>query len=176
MGEAVTRLEFARPRVRARMRILLVEDNATDAELTRACLDEATRAGAEIVHARTLAEGLRALQTAEVHLTLLDLDLPDSSGFDTLEKMSAAARGPVIVLTGNPHPALVAEGLKRHAYEVMRKSELDAVTLMRLVRLASLQGHTENSLRLTEQRYRELVDLEARFRATFEHAAVGIAH
>jgi diguanylate cyclase (GGDEF)-like protein/PAS domain S-box-containing protein len=48
--------------------------------------------------------------------------------------------------------------------------------LMRLVRLASLQGHTENSLRLTEQRYRELVDLEARFRATFEHAAVGIAH
>jgi len=40
MGEAVTRLEFARPRVRARMRILLVEDNATDAELTRACLDE----------------------------------------------------------------------------------------------------------------------------------------
>lgn len=120
----------------AAIRILIVEDDANDAELARACLDEATRAGAEIVHAASLADGLRALEAAEVHLTLLDLDLPDSSGFETLEKIRAAARGPVIVVTGNPHPALFAEALKRHAYEVLRKSELDARTLMRTVREA----------------------------------------
>ena len=74
------------------------------------------------------------------HLTVLDLDLPDSSGFETLERLSAAARTPVIVVTGNPHPALAAEALKRRAYEVLRKNELDARSLMRIVRLAHLQN------------------------------------
>jgi DNA-binding NtrC family response regulator len=116
------------------MRILLVEDDANDAELARACLDEAARSGAEIVHAASLAQGLSALAAAEIHLILLDLDLPDSAGFETLEKIGAVARGPVIVITGNPHPALITEALKRRAYEVLRKSQLDPRTLMRVVR------------------------------------------
>jgi DNA-binding NarL/FixJ family response regulator len=65
---------------------------------------------------------------------------PDSSGFDTLDKIAAAARSPIIVVTGNPHPALVPEALKRRAYEVLRKSELDGRSLMRSVCLASLQN------------------------------------
>jgi CheY-like chemotaxis protein len=119
--------------------ILHVEDNANDAELVRACLDDAARDGAEIVRAHSLAEGLQALVEREIDLTLLDLDLPDSRGFETLEKLRAAARGPVIVLTGNPHPLLVSESLKRRAYEVLHKNNLNARTLMRIVRQASLQ-------------------------------------
>ncbi len=118
--------------------ILHVEDNANDAELVRACLDDAARDGAEIVRAHSLAEGLQALLERDFDLTLLDLDLPDSRGFETLEKLRAAAQGPVIVLTGNPHPLLVSESLKRRAYEVLHKSNLDAWALMRIVRRASL--------------------------------------
>src|SRR5688500_7633138 len=126
--------------------ILLVEDDANDAELVQASLQEAARAGARIIRAATLAEGLRALEEHDVQLTVLDLDLPDSAGFDTLEKMRAATHGPVIVVSGNPHPALVAEALKRRAYEVLPKSELDAGVLARIVRLAGLQSRTEQSL------------------------------
>ena len=71
---------------------------------------------------------------------VINFDLPDSFGLDTLDKFGAAARLPIIVLTGNPHPALVPEALKRHAYEVVRKSELEARSLMRIVRLASLRA------------------------------------
>jgi DNA-binding NtrC family response regulator len=127
-------------------RILLVEDDPNDAELVKACLAEAARTGAEIVHAASLAEGLRALKTQAFDLTVLDLDLPDSSGFETLDRLSAATRRPVIVVSGNPHPALVAEALKRRAYEVLKKSDLDARSLMRIVRRASLQGRTDPSL------------------------------
>jgi DNA-binding NtrC family response regulator len=128
------------------MRILLVEDDPNDAELVQACLDEAARSGAEIVHAASLAEGLRALEAESFDVTVLDLDLPDSCGFHTLDKLGAAARSPIIVVTGNPHPALVPEALKRCAYAVLKKSELDARSLMRIVRRASLQPSTVRSL------------------------------
>ena len=97
------------------LRILMVEDDANDAELLHAYLAEAVRDGAELLHARSLGEGLRLLESHEVHLTLLDLDLPDSNGFHTLERMRAAAAGPVIVISGNAHPSLVQEVLKRRA-------------------------------------------------------------
>jgi CheY-like chemotaxis protein len=155
---AATELAFGRMRQDARLRILLVEDDANDAELVQACLAEAVRAGAELLRAASLAEALRVLETQAVHITVLDLDLPDSAGFATLEKAGAAARGPVIVVTGNPHPALVSEALARGAYEVLRKNELDARSLMRVVRLASLQSQTEGALRLTERRYRALIE------------------
>lgn len=138
MGE----LQLEPVREGARLRILLVEDDANDAELVRACLQEAERGGAQILRATSLADGLRALGAQDVHLVVLDLDLPDSAGFATLERMGAAARGPVIVVTGNPHPELLDESLKRRAYQVIRKSELDADSLMRVVRLATLQSLT----------------------------------
>ena len=127
------------------LRLLLVEDDPNDAELVRACLGEAVASGAEIVHAGSLAAGLRALGTRSVDIVVLDLDLPDSSGFDTLDRIAAAAGVPVIVVTGNSHPALAAEALKRRAYEVLRKSELDARSLLRIVRLASLQSRTDSA-------------------------------
>ncbi len=145
-------------RQEARLRILLIEDDRNDAELLHACLAEAVRGGAEIVQAGSLAMGLRVLESQPIHLTVLDLDLPDSAGFDTLERAGCAARGPVIVVTGNPHPALVSEALKRGAYEVLKKSELDPHSLMRIVRLASIQSRTERSLNLTERRYRALIE------------------
>jgi PAS domain S-box-containing protein len=148
------------------LRILMVEDDANDAELLHAYLAEAVRDGAELLHARSLAEGLRLLESHEVHLTLLDLDLPDSSGFHTLEDMRAAAAGPVIVISGNGHPSFVQEVLRRRAYDVIPKSELDAATLRRILRLAGMHQEASRALRSTEER----------FRTTFEHAAVGLAH
>ena len=155
---AATDLAFGRMRQDARLRVLLIEDDPNDAELVQACLAEALHGGAELVQAASLEEGLRVLESQAIHITVLDLDLPDSSGFATLDKAGAAAQGPVIVVTGNPHPALVPEALRRGAYEVLRKSELDARSLMRIVRLASLQSQTEAALRLTERRYRALIE------------------
>jgi diguanylate cyclase (GGDEF)-like protein/PAS domain S-box-containing protein len=134
---------FARTREEPGLRVLVIEDDANDAELVQACLAEVIGAGGEVIHVATLAEGLRALQAQDFHVTVLDLDLPDSLGFQTLEKVGAAARSPVIVVTGNPHPNLAAEALRRRAYEVLRKGELEARSLMRLVRLASLQARAE---------------------------------
>ena len=145
----------------APLRILLVEDDADDAALMHAYLAEAASEGAEVLHARNLRDALRVLRSQVIHLTLLDLDLPDSLGFQTLERMRAAAAGPIIVVSGNGHPSLVDEVLKRRAYDVIPKQELDAATLRRILRLASLQQETGRALRATEGRFRALLENSA---------------
>jgi diguanylate cyclase (GGDEF)-like protein/PAS domain S-box-containing protein len=146
--------------------ILLVEDDPYDIEIIRRCFETSGDLGVEIVHAGTLAAGLRFAASGEANLILLDLDLPDSRGLETLERMGAVAQCPVVVISGHRHPALVEEALKRRAYEVLQKDSLDERTLRRVARLAFGQHAAEASLR----------DSEAQLRATFEHAAIGLAH
>ncbi len=151
-------------------RILVVEDNANDAELLHAHLAESVREGAEVLYARSLAEGLRLLESHDIQLTLLDLDLPDSTGFHTLERMRAATAGPVIVISGNGHPSLVEEVLKRRAYDVIPKHELDGATLRRILRLARLHYESGQTLRATEGRFRALLENSAEALVLFNAA------
>jgi diguanylate cyclase (GGDEF)-like protein/PAS domain S-box-containing protein len=150
-----TRDPLALPAV-APLRILMVEDDPNDAELIQAYLEEARRAGAEVRHVRTLAEALE--RAAEAQVTLLDLDLPDSSGLATLERMREATAGPLVVISGNGHPALVQEALRRRAYDVIPKHQLDAATLRRVLRLAAQHEDTSRAQRASEGRYRALVE------------------
>jgi PAS domain S-box-containing protein len=161
------------------LRVLMVEDDGNDAELLQAHLASA-RLGTEVLHARTLAEGLALLQSQQIQITLLDLDLPDSQGLNTLERVRAAASGPVIVVSGNGHPALVDEALKRRAYDVIPKDELDAATLQRVLRLAVRhqcgggdQGASEGRYRaLLESSSEALVLLDAKGRIQYSSAAM----
>jgi diguanylate cyclase (GGDEF)-like protein/PAS domain S-box-containing protein len=153
--------ETGMQRAAAPARILLVEDDPDDAELIQAYLAAAGRDRAGVLHARSLADGLRLLGRHEIGLTLLDLDLPDSRGFGTIERLRAAATGPVIVISGNGHPSLVEEALRRRAYDVIPKNELDAPTLRRVLRLAAMHDEAGKTLRSTEGRYRALIENSA---------------
>jgi diguanylate cyclase (GGDEF)-like protein/PAS domain S-box-containing protein len=140
----------------APLRVLMVEDDRNDAALIQAYLAEDLRAGAVVRHVRTLAEGLEHAREAQV--TLLDLDLPDSSGLATLERMRSATTGPLIVISGNGHPKLLDEALRRRAFDVIPKHQLDAATLRRVMRLAAQQAQSSHAQRASESRYRALVE------------------
>jgi CheY-like chemotaxis protein len=98
LQNAVARLkEFSRPR---RKRLLLVEDNHAErlgiAELLG-------HDDIDIVTAGSGAEALSLLEDGGSDCVVLDLRLPDMSGFEVLEKMRGDARLadiPVIVFTG----------------------------------------------------------------------------
>jgi diguanylate cyclase (GGDEF)-like protein/PAS domain S-box-containing protein len=138
--------------------LLMVEDNANDAELIRAFLSDTRDGGTQVLHARTLAEGVALARSRDVRVVLLDLDLPDSHGFQTLESMRDAAAGPVIVISGNGHPQLESEALRRRAYDVIAKHELDAATLRRVLRLASLHAQASRAQATADGRYRALIE------------------
>ncbi len=98
IAEALSRIkEFAKPR---RKRLLLVEDNKVEQMSIRELLGHDD---IEIVHAGTGSEALSALQENPCDCMVLDLRLPDMSGFEVLEHMradNALADIPVVVFTG----------------------------------------------------------------------------
>jgi DNA-binding response OmpR family regulator len=76
--------------------VLLVEDEeAITAPLTEALEREGFRA--EV--ARSIADGLTAARASQPDIVLLDVMLPDGSGFDLLRELRANGRTPVIMLT-----------------------------------------------------------------------------
>jgi HAMP domain-containing protein/CheY-like chemotaxis protein/signal transduction histidine kinase len=98
IDEALSRIkEFAEPR---RKRLLIVEDNAAEQMSIRELLGHDD---IEIVNAETGSDALAALAEQPVDCVVLDLRLPDMSGFEVLERMradSGLADIPVVVFTG----------------------------------------------------------------------------
>jgi CheY-like chemotaxis protein/signal transduction histidine kinase len=98
IDEALSRIkEFAEPR---KKRLLIVEDNATEQMSIRELLGHDD---IEIVNAGTGSEALNTLQDNPCDCVVLDLRLPDMSGFEVLERMradSGLADIPVVVFTG----------------------------------------------------------------------------
>ncbi len=98
IAEALSRIkEFAEPR---KKRLLIVEDNATEQMSIRELLGHDD---IEIVNAGTGNEALSTLQNNPCDCVVLDLRLPDMSGFEVLERMradSGLTDIPVVVFTG----------------------------------------------------------------------------
>jgi HAMP domain-containing protein/CheY-like chemotaxis protein/signal transduction histidine kinase len=96
--EALSRIkEFAEPR---RKRLLVVEDNQAEQMSIRELLGHDD---IEIVNAETGGEALSRLREEPCDCVVLDLRLPDMSGFEVLERMradTALADVPVVVFTG----------------------------------------------------------------------------
>lgn len=93
--------------------ILLAEDEANFAELTKASLLKGEGVINEVVLARDGVEAIEYLSDPErgpsgmPGLVLLDLNMPRMDGFGVLRKMRAAERTrfvPVVMLTSSVHP------------------------------------------------------------------------
>jgi signal transduction histidine kinase len=117
---------FAADRLHApgKRRILLVEDHLGDAELTCERLAEAPTPVFEVLRARTLAQALGHLAHQPVDAIILDLNLPDSCGVDTVRRIrSALATTPIVVVTGVVDEALRTLVIGEGAEDVFAKEE-----------------------------------------------------
>ncbi|MBI2923411.1 MAG: response regulator, partial [Planctomycetes bacterium] len=82
--------------------VLLVEDSSGDAAWIRDSLKRiASGAGVLLGHSPTLGEALERLGRGGIDVVLLDLNLPDATGLETLRKLGGRfPEVPVVVLTG----------------------------------------------------------------------------
>jgi DNA-binding response OmpR family regulator len=82
------------------MSLLLVEDDRGDAVLVEDLIADAV-ADIEVIWAQSMAHAERALASARPDCVLLDLNLPDASGIDALDRIAKHdATVPIVVLTG----------------------------------------------------------------------------
>lgn len=140
--------------------ILLVEDNPADAELVRERLKDASGMSPfYITRASTLKEALTILRTTPFNVILLDLNLPESNGLQTLKQIrSANSTIPLVVLTGNEDEPLGLEAIKLGAQDYVPKSSMNAVLLSRILHYAIEREKNDRIRRDSESKYRLFVD------------------
>src|SRR5512147_1643490 len=99
--------------------LLLVEDEAV---LARHLVTILTHEGYDVRHADTIAAGRRVAAETPADIALLDLRLPDGSGLDLLETLTAADPGlPVIMMTAYGSVADAVQAIKRGAADYVQK-------------------------------------------------------
>ncbi len=96
------------------MKILVVENDADDAEFVRQCLQRDNRRRCEITHVSRLDAALIALAATSFDVVLLDLHLPDATGRECVEGVQQAApQVPIVVLSGQSDEDYAVEILNR---------------------------------------------------------------
>ena len=130
--------------------LLVIEDNAGDFKLLCNCLEESATTF-KVLHATSVFEGLSLLEQNAVDLILLDLSLPDSSGFKTLERIHDSSKGavPVIVLTGLKNELVGMQAIKAGAQDFLVKGQFDARLLVRSIRFALQRFEIQKKLQET---------------------------
>jgi diguanylate cyclase (GGDEF)-like protein len=147
------------------VRILLLEDDPISVEIVGTYLRRIEFADVELHSAVTAADALALLARADVDLVVADLNLPDSSGAATVQSLVQAVGCPVIAITADRDPGLRDATLACGAFEFLHKGDLTEATLMRLVRLATMQARTYRSLRESREAEAALRESEGRFRS-----------
>jgi DNA-binding response OmpR family regulator len=100
-------------------KILLIED---DPAIAASLKDGLERAGYEVIWESSGAEGVDFARSNQLHLIILDVRLPDGSGFDFCREMrQAGLRQPVIMLTARREEVDKVLGLEMGADDYVTK-------------------------------------------------------
>jgi len=119
------------------LRILLVEDNAGDAHLLREALSTEAPESFVLTHLRRMNEAVVKLADGDVDVVLLDFELPDAHGLESVRRVIAA--GPnvtLIVLTGLKDDAFAASAIKEGAQDYLIKGQVDDSSLWQVIRFS----------------------------------------
>lgn len=91
-------------------KILVITDNAEDAQTLQDALCKATDGPFKLEWVRTLSESVERIVKGKVDAILVDLDLPDSEGIETFDRLFAAApHTPIMTLCADDDEPLAVE-------------------------------------------------------------------
>ena len=139
------------------IRILLIEDDHSDAELIRETLSEAD-VPVEVTHSDRMSSALQRLEHEQFDVILSDLGLPDSQGIDSFCRVrDHAGNTPVIVLTGLVDEEFAVNAVQKGAQDYLVKGRVDAILLSKAIRYAI---HRQKLLVELETRLNEIARLE----------------
>ena len=119
------------------VRVLLVEDNPSDARLIELMLEKAGGGLVELENVERLSQALSRLMRGDISVVLCDLSLPDSHGLQTFSRIHAQASDvPIIVLSGLSDTSLAVQAVHEGAQDFLVKGQVNGQLLVRAIRYA----------------------------------------
>jgi PAS domain S-box-containing protein len=128
------------------LRLLHVEDDATQTQLVAELLQHALHEPYELVAVSRLDVALDRLAHNNTDLVLLDLGLPDCHGLETFQRVHALApHVAIIILSGLDDEALALSAVQGGVQDYLVKDEMDHRLLVRAIRYAVERKKVENA-------------------------------
>ena len=151
------------------LNVLIIEDDNAIAKLITMIIE---KSGPYLVErAGSIAAALRRLEQGGVDAALLDLELPDSSGIDTVRRIcSNYPELPVVVLTSHSESQLAQQALREGAEDFVSKGTSIAIMLDRALR------YSLERKRVTRELERQKSLFEAVFRDVPDAMVMTNAH
>lgn len=139
------------------LNVLIVESSESDALIIGELLSMSIDYNYEIYHVISLSEAEEILNESDIDIILVNLFLPDSFGIHTFNDLFRAFPDiPFIILTEMEDDVVGKNAVQKGAQDFLVKSDIDKDTLNRSIAYAIERKKTEDQLRKSEERYREL--------------------
>jgi signal transduction histidine kinase len=135
-----------------RIKVLLVEDNPSDARLLQESLLESGNDCFDLEMTNTLAAALERVNDGGIDAILLDLTLPDSVGHETFARAKARSIGiAIIILTGSNDDSLALKLVQAGAQDYVAKVDTNSNNLKRAILYAVERQRAEAQIRQLNQ-------------------------
>ena len=139
--------------------VLLIEDDPIDAASVRRSFRKRAEGELGLEHVTTLQAGIERIAEGNVDAVLLDLNLPDSQGIDTVVRVREPDPAiPIVVLTADGDEGTAIASLAAGAQDFLVKQELADAQLSRSIqcaiqrnRIAKYYEHVERRLRQADK-------------------------
>ena len=139
-----------------RQRIVVIDDNANDLQVTRRFLE---RRGYDAVPALSGEEGLRLARQVLPDAFVVDYRMPGMDGFEVTRQVKADPELqiiPVLMLTGADAPQTIVDGLSAGADDYVTKGSDTEVLVARLRALLRVKAYQDQLRRMNHQMTRDL--------------------
>jgi len=116
-----------------KQRIVIIEDDEVMSLVMR---EELSKAGFDVNISTTGKDGLQKAQTKKPDLVLLDLMLPDISGYEvlkTLKKSEATKKIPVVIITSLSMDEGISKAMAAGANDYFVKSQHTVIELIEMI-------------------------------------------
>jgi len=119
------------------IKVLFIEDNPSDALLIQMQLSNTTKIQYKITHVDRFNKGIQCLKNNNFDVVLLDLNLPDEVGLNTIEQVHAMSSDvPIVVLTGQDDDDMGIEAVQKGAQDYLIKGKVAGALLGKSIRYA----------------------------------------
>ncbi len=143
------------------LNILLIEDNPGDVFLILEMLRLANTTKFTVTQVERLEEAIKQLQEHQFNVILLDLNLPDSQGIETVISINQQAPyTPIVVLTVINSQELGIEAVREKAQDYLIKEQVSTAFLVRSIYYAIERKHSEVEILSEKQQLEQRIAIQ----------------